>query len=90
MYELDQDFETGEKSGRRFNLFNLLAILLLLLSTLMIACYATLYLMPSILPVSYMPATPTLASTAAPPPTLAQGSQEEMADSGVPPTWTPP
>ena len=82
-----QDYEFEEESGRRLDIFNVLTVLVLIMTGLMIACYATVFVAPGIMPSQLKPGAQPLA-TAAPPPT------ETPTATGVPvadlqPTWTP-
>ena len=78
MSEFDQDFEV-EEPKRSLNIFNVLTALVLVLTLMMVACYATILVAPGILPESLQPqsssgAEVALISTAAPAPTITLSS----------------
>ncbi len=82
-----EEYEFEEEPSRRFDIFNVLTVLVLVLTVLMVACYATLFVMPDILP-GIRPGPGQLRSTAAPPPTETPTSTG-VAAAGLQPTWTP-
>ncbi len=90
MSDLNRDFEQPDRN-RRFNPLNLLTVLMVVLAGLMIACVATVYLVPDILPPVFLPRQPALLNTAAPPPRVAgtMAPTASIAEVEVPDTWTP-
>ncbi len=95
MSELDRDFEIEEEQpGRRVNLFGVLTPLLLILTGLLVVCFAAVFVMPGILPAAFQPndgsQTVQLLNTAAPAPSVTLSATVfNVVAEGVPPTWTP-
>ncbi len=88
MSELRSDLADEPETGRRFDIFNLLTLLVLLLTALAVAGFVVVFLMPALLPADLRAEQGQLLSTAAPPPTrTSPATAQEVAD--VPPTWTP-
>jgi len=83
-----QDFEFEEEPGRRIDIFNVLTGLVLVLTGLMVACYATIFVAPGIVPEPFRASSQGLAATAAPAPTETP-SPTGQAVAGLQPTWTP-
>jgi hypothetical protein len=87
MSEFDQDLKMQDEPGRRLNVFNILTALLLLLTVAAIACYATAFVSPDIIPGILRPEEAALLATAAPPATIAPSATAR--DFGVlPSAWT--
>jgi hypothetical protein len=87
MSEFDQDLIEQEESGRSLNVFNVLTALLLLLTVAAIACFATIYFSPGVLPDFLRPEQGSLLPTAAPPPTVA-ATPTPVGLAELPSAWT--
>lgn len=83
-----RDFEFEEEPGRRLDIFNVLTVLVLVLTGLMIACYAMVFAAPDILPDAFQVSVMGLDPTLAPLPTEIGSEVGEVA-AGLQPTWTP-
>jgi len=89
MSELDNHYELADEPSRGFSFFNVLTVLVMLITALTAVCFVFIFLTPGLLPESFRPAEPQLQliSTAAPAPTMVPSATSvDLAE--IPPTWT--
>lgn len=88
MAGFDSDFSVAEQPKRGFSIYNILTVLVLILSVLTAAVFALAFAMPGLMPPAFQPQTPTAAATAFPLDEI-NIAATWVAKTGVPPTWTP-